>query len=144
MAVIGRAPAVIPIPELSEEEQRLRLHELDTAFELYESIQAKIAKLVPSLASLAHDFVRLQGVCNSSPALRSIRLAHHLKSPLLFKAVLMLNAQLGRITRDIGKSTKRRDGLARDILDPALPGVSRDPIELRKMRKKTEEDSSPG
>ncbi len=141
MAVIGRAPAVIPVPELSEEEQRSRLHELETAFELYQSIQSKVAKLGPALQALARDFVRLQHLSSSSPALRAVRVLHHLKAPLIFKAVVILNAQIGRIMKDMDKSLKRKDILEREVLDPQLPGVSRDPIELRKMLRKMEKDS---
>jgi len=144
MPVIGPAPDVIPIPELSEREKRERLDELEEAVKLHADIRTKIQRVLPFLDEIIQDCVKFQLKCGSSYLLRSIHLSRALRFAVLFNLVASVRTQLSAAAKASEKVERRSKDLEREILDPDLPGVPRDPREVREMLKLMSESQKAG
>lgn len=131
MPVVGSAPAVILTPELSEREKRERLEELSEALKGHRKIREKILRVIPLLDEIIQDCVQFQNKCDRNHLLRAIHLSRTFRFPVLFKVIAIARTQLDQIHKASAKAESRTEILEREILDPELPGVYRDPREVR-------------
>jgi len=140
MPIVGQAPAVIEIPELSDKEKSDRLGELESAIKLHSTIRAKIAKVIPLLDDIIQDCAKFEHTCSSSYLLRAVHLSRTFRSPLLLKVVALSRTELNKIAQAAEKVERRSGTLEAEALDPGLPGIQRDFREMNKMvRKRAEE-----
>jgi hypothetical protein len=120
MPTVGQAPAVIPIPELSEEEKQERIADLEKAFQLHRGIREKVAKVMPQLDEIFRDFAKLHEHISHTQTLRLARLSRLLMTDPLVKLVFGARNHLQRLTRLSAHAERNSGDVEKDILDPSL------------------------
>ncbi len=120
MPTVGQAPAVVPIPELSEEEKQERLDDLEMAFKLHKGIREKAAKVLPQIEEIFRDFAKLQDHCSKTQSLRIIRLGRILMTDPLAKLALAARFHLHRLGSTSERAERNAWDMARMILDPEI------------------------
>lgn len=136
MPRVGQAPAVIPIPELSDRERQDRLQDMEKVTKRHTGIRAKIAKVIPVLDDLIQEHLRLQHDCETSPPIRAIRLARRIGTSESLKTVVAAKFHLNQLIRGAEKSARHIEAAQREVLEPDIPGVSRDLREMREVIRK--------
>ena len=120
MPTVGKAPDVIPIPELSDEEKQERIDDLEKAFQLHRGIREKIARIQPQLDDIFKDFSKLQLHCYKIQTLRLARLGRVLMIDPLAKYALGARMQLQRLTQVSARAERNAGDMEKSILDPSL------------------------
>ena len=136
MPEVGQAPAVIPIPELSERETQERVQDIEKVSKVHAEIRAKISRLLPALDEIIQDHLKLRYECEKSPPIRAIRLARRIGLEASLRGVAGAKFLLSQLVRTSERSTRFIEAAQTEVLDPELPGVVRDPMEVREMLRK--------
>ena len=136
MPKVGQAPAVIPIPELSEREQQDRLQEVDSVSKRHNLIREKISQLTPALDEIIQEHLRMQQDLESSQPLRALRVAHRIGLQASLKGIAGIRYFLTQLARQSERSVRHIEAAKREVLDPNIPGVTRDPLEVREQLRK--------
>jgi hypothetical protein len=136
MPKVGQAPAVIPIPELSEREQQDRLQEVEQVSKGYNLIREKIAKLTPVIDEIIQDYLKLIHDLETSQPLRALQVARRIGVHTSLKGIAGVKFFLSQMVRQSERSIRHIEAARRDVLDPELPGVTRDSFEVRDQLRK--------
>lgn len=134
MPTVGSAPAVIPIPELSDEEKQERVDDLEKALQLHRGIREKVAKVLPQVEDVFRDFAKLQEHCSRTQTLRLVRLGRVLMTDPLFKLALGARFHLQRLNKISEVAERTAGDVEKDLLDPTVVPPNR-PVR-RKSEKK--------
>lgn len=140
MPEVGKAPAVIPIPELSEREKQERAQDIEKVSKSHAEIREKIARLLPALDEVIQDHLKLQYECEKSPPIRAIRLSRRISLVASLRGVAGAKFLLSQLIRTSERSVRFIEAAQTEVLDPELPGVVRDPLEVREMLRKMAKD----
>ena len=132
MPVVGQAPAVIPIPELGDEEKQERIADLDRAFQLHRGIREKIARIQPQLDDIFRDFAKLEHQCTKIQTLRLARLGRILMVGTLAKMALGTRAQLQQFGRLSAQAERNVGDIEKEIIDPSLYPSDRTQVRKKK------------
>jgi hypothetical protein len=136
MPKVGQAPAVIPIPELSEREQQDRLQEVDQVSKRHALIREKIAKLTPAFDEIIQEHLKLLHDLETSAPLRALHVGRRLGIQASLKGVAGVKFFLSQLVKQSERSVRHIEAAKREVLDPNLPGVTRDPLEVREQLRK--------
>lgn len=104
--------------------------------DLFHGIRVKVAKLLPLLDEIIQDHLRFKHACESNPPIKAVHLVHRLRSDLSLRITASVRFQLQRLVQDSEKHSRIAILVETEIQSPDLPGVARDPIELRKILRR--------
>lgn len=135
MPTAGRAPAVVPIPELSDEEQQERVADLAKAIQLHQGIREKVSKILPQFDAILRDFARLQDHCSRSQTLRLARLGRILQYESLGRFVLGARFMLLRLRKASEHAERNAGDIEKVILDPSIIPSDRGPKRKKDAKK---------
>lgn len=133
MPTVGQAPAVIPIPELTDEERHERIADLTKALQLHRGIRSKVAKVMPQLEDIFRDFSKLQDHCSKTPTLRLVRLGRVLMTDPLIKLALGARFHLQQLNKISEHADRNAGDIEKDLLDPSI--IPSDRTVKRKLDK---------
>jgi hypothetical protein len=136
MPTVGRAPAVVPIRDLSEEEKQERVDDLAKALALHQDIREKVAKLLPQFEEVLRDYVKLHEHCVRTPSLRMARLGRILQTEALPRMVLGARFMLTRLQRASLQVERNAGDVETVLLDPAIIPPTRNDWRREKQKKK--------
>jgi hypothetical protein len=122
MPIVGQAPAVVPIPKLSESELRERRESLEEAMGLHRAALEALESALPALLEAQKLVDRLSRVSESVPSNRAVRLSRRLGDPIL-------QASISRAVDSVRSSSSSRrvasQGLGEAEVLIADPGLLR-------------------
>jgi hypothetical protein len=136
MPAVSQAPAVIPIPELSEREKQDRTQDIDAVTKKYAAIRGKISKLFPALDEIISDYIQLQRDCDKSPPIRAVHLSRRIGLVDSLKGAAGAKFLLMQLIKTSDRSIRHVEAAQTEVLAPDLPGVERDVSEVREMLRK--------
>jgi hypothetical protein len=109
---------------------------MDAVAKRHSAIRDKMTKLLPALDEIISDHVQLQRDCDKSPPIRAVYLSRRIGLAASIKGAAGVKFLLMQLIKSSGRSTRHVEAAQTEVLAPELPGVVRDPSEVREMLRK--------